>query len=75
MSVQEARKELGNIAVLMTDDEIAAMINTLDLLATDALAEAKRRLTVKRDAAELAALIYDIFKEKKSLDLKQEKLD
>jgi vacuolar-type H+-ATPase subunit H len=43
ISVKEARKILGKDAETMADREIEEVVNTLDLLAKDALQEAKRR--------------------------------
>jgi hypothetical protein len=37
VSLEEARKILGNAATGMTDDEILNVINRLDLLAKDSL--------------------------------------
>jgi hypothetical protein len=62
VSIDEARKLLGDSAVGMTDMEILNVINTLDLLAQDALKEARRRLAMKKDARELAEVIYSEYK-------------
>lgn len=66
VSVDEARNILGTDAVGMSDDEIINVITTLDLLAKDALETAQAELRMKKDAKELASLIYDIYKDKKS---------
>ena len=58
VSVKEARSLLGEDVVGMSDDEIIEIINTLDLLAKDALQEAKRRASMKKDAKGLAEIIY-----------------
>ena len=65
VSVKEAREILGKDADSMTDEEILNVINTLDLLAKDALEQAKRKIRMKKDAKALAELTYDIYKEKK----------
>lgn len=65
ISVNEARKILGKDAVGMTDDEIANVIETLDILAKDALQEAQRKIRMKKDVKALAELIYDIYQDKK----------
>jgi len=62
ITVKEARKILGKDANGMTDLEIGEVIETLDLLAKDALQEAKRRVGMKKDAKALAELTYDIYK-------------
>jgi uncharacterized protein YkuJ len=67
ISVKEAREILGNDAIDMSDDELLAVINTLDLLAKDALDEAKRRIRMKKDAKELAEVIYSVYKDDKHL--------
>lgn len=61
ISVKEARKILGKDAESMTDREIEELIGTLDLLAKDALQEAKRRISMKKDAISLAELVYDSY--------------
>lgn len=65
VSIKEARKLLGKDANGMTDDEIIHVITTLDLLAKDALQEAKIKLRRKRDAKALANVVYDIYKDEK----------
>ena len=66
ISIKEARKILGKDAIGMADDEIANVIETLDILAKDALQKAREKLRIKKDARELAQLIYDIYKDKQS---------
>lgn len=65
VSIERARKILGKNAENMTDREIEELIETLDLLAKDALQEAKRRIVMKKDAKALAELTYDIYKDSK----------
>ena len=65
VSVKEARKLLGDSADAMSDDEILKVINTLDLLAKDALQLARENLRKKKDADDLANLVYDIYQEDK----------
>lgn len=65
VSLVEARKLLGNDAVGMTDDEILNVINTLDLLAKDAIDHAKKEIRIKKDAKVLAELMYDVYQDKK----------
>lgn len=65
ISVKEARKILGSVADRMSDEELLETIGTLDLLAKDALDQAKRKVQMKADAADLANLIYDIYQDKK----------
>lgn len=65
MSVKEARKILGKTAENMTDVEIESVVETLDLLAVEALKHGKEELLRKRDAKKLAELTYDIYKEQK----------
>lgn len=66
LSVSKARALLGDDANGMTDRQIEEVISTLDLLAKDALQKARRKLRMKKDASQLAELIYDIYQEKKS---------
>lgn len=66
ISVQEARKILGKVSDRMSDEELLTTIDTLDLLAKDALEHARREVQMKADAKDLANLIYDIYKDKKS---------
>jgi hypothetical protein len=66
VSVTEARKLLGDSAEGMSDTEILEVINTLDLLAKEALQEAKHKLARKRDAKVIAEVIYDVYKEEKN---------
>lgn len=70
ISVKEARKILGEDAEDMTDREISEAIKTLDLLAKDALQEAKRKIRMKKDAKEMAELVYDIYKDRKNRERK-----
>lgn len=65
ISVKEARKILGSDSIGMTDEQILEVINTLDLLAEDSLKKARIQLRMKRDASDLAELIYDIYQDKK----------
>lgn len=65
ISVKEAREILGTDAEGMSDEQILEVINTLDLLAKDALDLAKLQLKRKKGAGELANLIYDIYQDKK----------
>jgi division protein CdvB (Snf7/Vps24/ESCRT-III family) len=68
ISIKEARKILGDVADRMSDEELLETINTLDLLAIDALDDAKRKAQMKADARDLAELLYDIYQDKKRLD-------
>ncbi len=67
ISVAEAREILGSDASRMTDAEIEELITTLDLLAKDALAMARKQIRMKNDAEDMANLIYDINQDKKSM--------
>lgn len=64
MSVQEARKILSADAKRMSDQEISQIIEMLHSLAKAAVEDAKVKLRMKKDAGELASLIYDIYKRK-----------
>lgn len=66
ISVEEAREILGKDARDMSDEQILEVIETLDLLAQDALQEAKRKIAMKRDAKQMAELLYDIYNDKKT---------
>ena len=65
ISVKEARKILGSDAVEMSDEEIEQVVATLHSLAKSALDDAKTKLRMKKDAKDLANLIYDIYQDKK----------
>jgi hypothetical protein len=65
ISVEEARKILGSAATAMSDEEIIEVISTLDIMAKDALETARNKLHMKKDATDLANLIYDIYQDKK----------
>lgn len=65
ISIKEARKILGKTAERMTDEEIDSVIETLDLLAVEALKLSKEDLLRKRDAKRLAELTYDIYQEQR----------
>ncbi len=58
VSVEEARSILGKDAKVMTDEEVKQVIDNLDEMA-------KLALLRKRDARDLASLIYDIYSERK----------
>lgn len=62
ITAQEAREILGDDASSMSDDEILNIINTLDLLAKDALEQARRKIRMKKDAKELAEIVYSEYK-------------
>jgi hypothetical protein len=66
VSVKEAREMLGKDAETMSDGEIVDVIGTLDLFAKDALEMARRKISMKKDATDLASLIYDIHKEQEN---------
>jgi hypothetical protein len=68
VSVKEARKILGSDAVGMSDKEIIEVISTLDVIAKDTLETARKQMKMKRDAADLAQLIHDIYQDKKNLE-------
>lgn len=73
ISIEEAREILGKDAENMTNDEIAFVIETLDLMAKDALKISKEELYRKRDAYRMAQLTYDIYQDKKRMDRKNDK--
>ena len=66
VSVLEVRKILGKDAEEMSDSEIKEVIETLDLMAMDALQVSKEDLLRKRDAKRLAKLTYDIYRQNKT---------
>jgi hypothetical protein len=66
VTVEEARTILGSDASSMTDEEITEVISSLDIMAKDALETAQAKLRMKKDANDLANLIYDIYQDKKS---------
>lgn len=68
ISVKEARKLLGKDARKMTDEEVLETINTLDVMANDALVQARKK-QMERDSMDLANLIYDIYQDKKNKKL------
>lgn len=72
ISISEAREILGEVAVGMTDEDIEETINTLDLLAKDALKLAREELARKKDAKAMAHLIYDIYQDKKRHEKSQQ---
>ncbi len=63
ISIKEARKILGNIANTMTDKQIEELVETLDVLAVQALKIAREK-RIKEDAQALAELTYDIYTDK-----------
>ncbi len=65
ISVGEAREILGKAGQNMTDEEIEDVIINLDVIAKNSLEMTREKLLMKRDATELAELIYDIYNEKK----------
>jgi hypothetical protein len=67
ISIKEARKILGSSADGMTDEEILEVIGSLHSIAKGAIEDAKAKLQMKRDAMDLANLIYDIYQDKKNL--------
>jgi len=66
ISVKEARHILGGKAEGMSDEEIRFVIETLHLMAKDALKLSTEEVHRKRDAYRLAQLTYDIYQDKKS---------
>jgi hypothetical protein len=64
ITIEEAREILGDEAKNMSDEEIENTIETLDLLAVEALDKARQK-RISEDAAAMAELIYDIHKDKK----------
>lgn len=70
ISISEARKLLGSDANSLTDDQIQEIINALSLIARDSLDKAKAEVRRKKDAKELAELIYDIYTNKKRSESK-----
>lgn len=66
ISVKEAREILGDKSKGMSDEEIEFVIETLDLMAKDALKIGTEELHRKRDAYRLAQLTYDIYQDKKA---------
>lgn len=67
ITVKEARKLLGSDANGMSDEEVEQIIGTLHSLAKAALDDARTKLRMKKDAKDLANLIYDIYQDKKKL--------
>jgi hypothetical protein len=67
ISIKEARKILGRKADTMSDSEVAELVDSLDVIAAEALRLAREK-RAKEDAMALADLIYDIYKDKKSQD-------
>lgn len=65
ISVTEARQILGANSERMSDEDIVQVISTFDLLAQDALSLARKQIQIKKDAAELASLCYDIYQDQK----------
>jgi hypothetical protein len=65
ISVNEARQILGKKSEGMSDEEIKFVVETLDLMAKDALKISKEQVHRKRDAYRLAQLTYDIYQNKK----------
>jgi len=65
ISVEEARELLGNDGNNMSDEQIAELIETLDLIAVQALKDAREQ-RMKQDAMAMANLTYDIYRDKKS---------
>ena len=57
---------MGGAANRISDKELLETINTLDLLAVDALEKAKREIQIKAHANDMSNLIYDIYRDKKS---------
>ena len=64
VSVQEARKILGDDAKNMTDDQIIEVIQNLDAIAVAALRDSRERM--KADALAFAELTYDIYQDSKN---------
>ncbi|MEI7689351.1 MAG: hypothetical protein WCI79_00050 [Candidatus Saccharibacteria bacterium] len=50
----------------MSDEEVQSTIETLSLLAIDALKLSKKKLAIERDAKKLAELTYDIYSGRKA---------
>lgn len=63
ISIKETRRVLGKSTEKMSDKEIENTIETLDLLALQALKQAEEERLQKQDAQKLAELTYDIYKE------------
>jgi hypothetical protein len=63
ISVKEARELLGKAGQDMTEEEIEDLIINLDVIAKHSLEMARKKLHIKRDARELAELIYDVYHE------------
>ena len=61
VSIEEARDILGEDAEALTDQQIAEVIGTLDLLAKDTLQKAREKVIMKKDAKKLAELIHDCY--------------
>jgi hypothetical protein len=68
ISVEEAREILGSEAEKMTDEQLIDLIQTLDVLAVEALRQAREKR--KEDAMAMAQLIYDIYGDKQAHDRK-----
>ncbi len=71
ISVKEARKILGEKAAGMSYEEIEFVVETLHLVAKDALKISIEEIHRKRDAYRLAQLTYDIYKDKKAKQRKE----
>lgn len=63
--VEKARKILGKLAKEMTDQEIIDLVDNLDVIAIDALKQAREKRMLE-DAMAFAELLYDIYRDKKS---------
>lgn len=64
VSAKEARKILGNMAKEITDQEIIELVDNLDVIAIEALKQARGK-RMEEDAMALSELIYDIYRDKK----------
>lgn len=64
ISIKEARKLLGNKANNMTNEQIEELVETLDVIAVQALKDAREK-RMKEDALAMANLIYDIYQDKR----------
>lgn len=64
ITVKEARKLLGSDANGMSDEEVEQIVGTLHSLAKAALDDARTKLRMKKDAKDLANLVYDIYQDK-----------
>lgn len=64
ISIEGARKILGEGYEYMSDDEVADLIQNLDAIAVAALRDAREK-QISEDAQKLAVFLYDVYQERK----------